>query len=979
MPPEASAADSSFIGYVKSLGTPPEGTVRLFQRDKGEFYTCYGACAHAVALSFYRTLSVLKYVKSGGKEKDGKKKQFLRDFVLNGSLRIEIYAAEKRESWSFLLSASPGNTQPLEDLFDFSSSSLLSNPVLMALRSKNGKVGAAFLDTQERWMGVSEFEDDESFSNTESIVIQLGVKEVLLPSLVTPKRARVPKISARESSAGEDEDDAIDAEEDEAVRARREAEEEREDLMRRDWEGVKIRGVLERCGIAVVEFDKKKWNEKDVEKDVNRLLKGRLGLSSRPEFDMRVALPSLAAVFSYLSLTADESNFNTYTLITHDISKYMRLDGSALKALNLLPEGPGILGTGRGKSKNQSLFGLLNHCKTSQGVRELNRWLKQPLVDKGAILERQQLVELFFNDRELRTAIREDNLSRLPDLHRLAKKFQKGQASLEDVVRVYQAVLRIPETIELLENGLKRLEEEEDAENLGSLVSKWWLDGLKKGDRQCAKLVEMVETTVDLDQLSNHQFILRADFDTSLTEIKRKLDKVTRGIKEEQNSIADDLGLDMDGKTLHFEEHSLYGRCCRLTRKEAPRMQRKSGYIELSTQKAGVYFTTKKMKQYNENLKDYQKQFQRAQSGLVKQVISIAASYAPSLEALNKVIAHLDVIASFAEGSAVAPIAYIKPTLCDMGQGDLILRESRHPCLEVQDGIDFIPNDVQLTRGKSEFQIITGPNMGGKSTYIRQIGVIVLMAQIGCFVPCSEAQLPIFDSILARVGAGDSQIKGVSTFMAEMLETATILKSATRNSLIIIDELGRGTSTSDGFGLAWAISEHIATNIRAFCLFASHYHELTKLSEQVSHVDNIHVVCHVEEKEDTLTGKDITLLYRVEPGFSDQSFGIHVAQLSNFPEDVLKLAKRKADNLEDFGRPSEAPDYTAAEISDGIAVVQRFVQSWITKRAAIDEGMDVDGESKENQEQHALKQCWVEHSSELEKSPWVMQVLAQSY
>lgn len=870
-----------FIRYFKSLPAVGDDKVRVF--DRGDFYTAHGEDANFIARTVYKTTSVVRQL--GRNDASGLPsvtmtvtvfRQFLREALFKLGKRIEIFASPNgRMNWKVVKQASPGNLQDVEeDLGGFESAPMILAVKITAKASEAPSVGVCFADASVRELGVSEFLDNDLFSNFEALLIQLGVKECLL-QIDKSEKGKDPALT-------------------------------------------KLRQIITNCGVAMSERPTGDFGTKDIEQDLARLLKDEKSAAQLPQTELKLAMGSAAALIKYLSVLQDPSNFGQYQLYQHDLAHFMKLDAAALKALNLMPGA-------RDGSKNMSLYGLLNHCRTSAGSRLLSQWLKQPLMSRDEIEKRLQLVEAFVNDTELRQIMQEEHLKSVPDLYRLAKRFQRNKANLEDVVRAYQVVIRLPGFLGSLEAVMD--------EKYKDPIDEVYTQKLRQFSDSLGKLAEMVETTVDLDALDNHEFIIKPEFDESLRVIRKRLDKMRSDMGREFRNAADDLGQE-ENKKIFLENHKVHGWCMRLTRTEAGCIRNHSKYKECSTQKNGVYFTTSTLQALRREFDQLSENYNRTQSSLVNEVITVAASYCPVLEQLAGVLAHLDVIVAFAHCSVHAPTSYVRPKVHPRGEGQTILTEARHPCMEMQDDVQFITNDVELTREKSSFLVITGPNMGGKSTYIRQIGVIALMAQIGCFVPCTEAELTIFDSILARVGASDSQLKGVSTFMAEMLETANILKSATKESLIIIDELGRGTSTYDGFGLAWAISEHIVKEIGCFAMFATHFHELTALAEQYPQVRNLHVTAHISgaTMANTADKREVTLLYKVEPGICDQSFGIHVAELVRFPDKVIRMAKRKADELEDFtGKHEEngpGAGYSKDDVEEGSARLKEVLVRW---------------------------------------------------
>ncbi|XP_062116924.1 DNA mismatch repair protein MSH2 [Humulus lupulus] len=854
-----------FLSFFKRL---PQDTRAIRFFDRRDYYTAHGENATFIAKTFYHTTTALRQLGTGSYSLSSVSvsrnmfETIVRDLLLERTNHaVELYEGSG-SNWRLVKSGTPGNISSFEDIL-FANNEMQDTPVVVALvpnfRENSCTIGLGYVDLTKRVLGLAEFLDDSHFTNVESSLVALGCKECLLP-LESGKSSEIKTLY----------------------------------------------DSLTRCGVMLTERKKAEFKMRDLVQDLGRLVKGSIEPVRDLVSGFEFAPCALGALLSYTDLLADESNYGNYSIRRYNLDSYMRLDSAAMRALN-------VLESKTDANKNFSLFGLMNRtCTAGMGKRLLNMWLKQPLLDVNEINTRLDLVQAFVEDPALRQDLRQ-HLKRISDIERLMNNLEKKRAGLQHIVKLYQSCIRLP--------YIKSALEQYDGQ-FSSLVKERYLDPLEicSDEDHLNKFIALVEVSVDLDQLENGEYMISSSYDPALSALRDEQESLDREISSLHKLTANDLDLPVD-KALKLDKGTQFGHVFRITKKEEPKIRKKltTQFIVLETRKDGVKFTNTKLKKLGDKYQKVLEEYKNCQKELVNRVVQTAATFSEVFGSLAALLSEIDVLLSFADLASSCPTPYTRPEITPSDEGDIILQGSRHPCVEAQDWVNFIPNDCELVRGKSWFQIITGPNMGGKSTFIRQVGVNVLMAQVGCFVPCDKACISVRDCIFARVGAGDCQLRGVSTFMQEMLETASILKGATEKSLIIIDELGRGTSTYDGFGLAWAICEHLVEVIRAPTLFATHFHELTALAHESADLEpnikpivgvaNYHVSAHIDSST-----RKLTMLYKVEPGACDQSFGIHVAEFANFPETVVALAREKASELEDFSTASIVSNDSTLEV-----------------------------------------------------------------
>ena len=563
-------------------------------------------------------------------------------------------------------------------------------------------------------------------------------------------------------------------------------------------------------------------------------------------------------------------------------SDFLTLDYTTLRHLEILEP------QHHDAPRNASLYGALNKTVTPMGARLLRNWLSQPLAEVEPIRQRQDAVETFINNSFGLDAFRQQ-LGNVRDLERTLGRLSSGSGNARDLVVLRVALEQLPalkQTLGLMGRASPRAE---------SLVED--VPTVREDARPTSLISELdsqISESPDLVELISHAIMdepplpikeggmIRDGFDTALDELRA----AQRGGKDWIAKLQADEITRTGISSLKVRFNSVFGYYIEVTKSNLDKVP--PHYHRKQTVANGERFITPELKEMEGKILGAEERSVKLEYEIFQRVREEVLGQLPKIQKTASALAQLDVLASFAETARLHN--YCRPQVA--GEGVLQIRDGRHPVLE-QNLLDerFVPNDTKLGT-EIQIALITGPNMAGKSTYIRQVALLTLLAHTGSFVPAAQARIDLVDRIFTRIGASDDLTRGQSTFMVEMTETANILNNATPRSLIVLDEIGRGTSTFDGLSLAWSIVEHLHNQVGAKTLFATHYHELTELSARLPRLKNFNVA--VREWHD-----QIVFLRKIVEGGTDKSYGIQVARLAGVPKEVLERAKQILGNLEE--------------------------------------------------------------------------------
>jgi len=578
--------------------------------------------------------------------------------------------------------------------------------------------------------------------------------------------------------------------------------------------------------------------------------------------DMDPGICAAGAILNYLkeNQKSDLPHINRLSRLHQ--SDYMILDPATMRNLEILTP---IMGDGR----EGTLISILDRTVTAMGGRMLRNWIQRPLRNPSLINQRLSAVEEFFSDEELRAKVIRE-LRKIGDLERLISKVSTNRASARDLIALKKSLKVVP-TIKGL---LSKVESEK-------------LREIQRGLSDLKEVVQRIEEAIvdDPPLVITEGGIIKKGYNKELDELREIAFSGREWIANLQRTEQERTGI----SSLKVGYNKVFGYYIEVTKPHLSKVP--EDYIRKQTLVGAERFITPELKEYEEKVLGAEEKIASLEYELFDQIRRFIAERAAAVQRNAGLLAQLDCLSALAE--VAVENDYHRPQISEDDQ--IIIKDGRHPVVEklLPPGEPFIPNDTVLDNQKNQILIITGPNMAGKSTYIRQVGLITLMAQMGSFVPAKEARIGLVDRIFTRVGAQDNLAGGESTFLVEMNETANILNNATPKSLILLDEIGRGTSTFDGLSIAWAVAEYIHNNPRvsAKTLFATHYHELTELALVLPRVKNYNVA--VKE-----WGDNIVFLRKIVEGGCDHSYGIQVARLAGLPDEVIERAKGVLSNLE---------------------------------------------------------------------------------